>query len=175
MTEFSPELPAGFSPAVLLTTDSAQQVTDDPATAATPTTPDSGDATNLGNRPGDGTASAHTPKLCRGCRAQMPTVCDGCARKTTAYCRTCLNTDTRHHNPPADQHRPDELQQAVTTVMNTNPLPTFGGVTGWTPGRIGAHLPDQTPAAILLALRRLAANRVAEHIGGEPERYRPTH
>lgn len=113
------------------------------------------------------------PKLCRGCREQMPTVCDGCSRKTAAYCRTCLHSDTPRQRG-TDRPRPVDLQQAVAAVMGANPLPAFGAITGWTPARIGAHLPGHAPAAILAALRKLAATGSAEQVGDEPERYRPT-
>ncbi|MFC4071900.1 hypothetical protein [Actinoplanes subglobosus] len=119
------------------------------------------------------TQASTAPKLCRGCREQMPTHCDGCSRKTAAYCRTCLHSDTPGPRG-TDRPRSGDLQQAVAAVMGANPLPDFGDITGWTSARIGAHLPGHAPAAILAAVRRLAATGSAEQVGDEPERYRPT-
>jgi hypothetical protein len=147
--------------------------------ASTDVTPSGGDITSPGVPSDGGATPSAAPKLCRGCREQMPTVCSGCSRKTTSYCRDCLDTRSRsesqHHGADRRRPRPGDLAQAVTAVMRANPVPAFGGITGWTPGRVGVHLPDHTPAAVLTALRRLAATGDAALVGDEPERYRPTH
>ncbi|MEV4283540.1 hypothetical protein [Actinoplanes xinjiangensis] len=123
--------------------------------------------------PAGTTTPVQVPKLCRGCGEQMPTICAGCSRKTTAYCRRCLQDG--HQPAPARQPRPlDGLEQAITAVMRVHPLPRFGGITGWTAGRLGVHLPGHPPTRIRTALRRLAAAGTAALIGDDPDRFRLT-
>ncbi|MBB4752506.1 hypothetical protein [Actinoplanes lobatus] len=57
--------------------------------------------------------------------------------------------------------------------MREQPLPDFGGITGWTKARIAVHTPGRSTTTIAKALRRLADTGRAELIGDDPERYRP--
>ena len=56
--------------------------------------------------------------------------------------------------------------------MREQPLPAFGGVVGWTGGRLAIHLPGRSPGAITNAMRKFTTAGTAELIGDNPERYK---
>ncbi len=131
---------------------------------------------------GDQQAEVEPPKLCRGCQAQMPKVCECCWQKTPAFCGTCRRTmpQVRRGEPGEPiilsnglpKLRPGELEALVEKVMREQPLPAFGGVVGWTGGRLAIHLPGRSPGAITNAMRKFATAGTAELIGDNPERYK---
>ncbi|MBT8227310.1 MAG: MarR family transcriptional regulator [Dactylosporangium sp.] len=130
----------------------------------------------------DKQAEVEPPKLCRGCQAQMPKVCECCWQKTPAYCGTCRRTmpQVRRGEPGEPiilsnglpKLRPGELEAMVEKVMREQPLPAFGGVVGWTGGRLAIHLPGRSPGAITNAMRKFTTTGKAELIGDNPERYK---
>jgi hypothetical protein len=143
-----------------------------------------GDTTTDGKaKPGgDKQTEVEPPKLCRGCQAQMPKVCEDCWQKTPAYCGKCRRTmpQVRRGEPGEPiilsnglpKLRPGELEAMVEKVMREQPLPAFGGVVGWTGGRLAIHLPGRSPGAITNAMRKFTTAGTAELIGDNPERYK---
>ncbi|MDG4834806.1 MarR family transcriptional regulator [Solwaraspora sp. WMMD1047] len=127
---------------------------------------------------------AEPPKLCRGCQTQMPKICECCWQKTPAFCGKCRKDmpQVRRGEPGEPvilsnglpKLRPGELEAMVAKVLRKEPLPGFGGVIGWTGGRVAVHLPGRSTGAINNALEKLERNGIAELIGDKPMRYKLT-
>lgn len=134
------------------------------------------DARNLEAEP------AAEAKACRGCRAPIPPICPTCWQKTTVYFGTCRRTmPTTERGTTREPQilsnglpklRPGELERMIQDVLATHPVPDYGGIVGWTSGRIAVHLPGRSVGAINRVLDKLASGGVLTQLGSDPKRYR---
>jgi hypothetical protein len=146
------------------------------------------DVANPGSGGADGdedlvVATGERVKHCRGCRAEIPPICPTCWQKTTVFCGSCRRTmPTVDRGAPREPQilsnglpklRPGELERLILDVLAAHPVPDFGGVLGWTSGRIAVHLPGRSVGAINRVLDKLASTGGLTQLGTDPKRYTP--
>lgn len=61
----------------------------------------------------------------------------------------------------------------ILDVLAAHSVPEFGGVLGWTSGRIAVHLPGRSVGAINRVLDKLASAGGLTQLGTDPKRYAP--